>query len=417
MTLWEDLHRARGGNGFELIERSIRWANHEEYKTHLVTGLIGSGKSTELNRLMGALQTKRDEKLFHVTYLDANEYLDSTEIGLPDLLTAFLPALVADPILNMPKSAAAQDMWRNVRQWVRAVGQDVAEDIVSGTKGLRVLLKSLPGFQRRFRDRTETHITGLFDHLRSVINEIRKSLLAEGVDDLVIVIDNLEKIHFRIIEADVSSNTHEVFFLNQLPPIQQLPVHMVLSFPLSVYLSVARIRNLYPNSEIAMIPMVRVRDRHTKQDDEIGLAALRALVARRVDVARVFASEEVLRSILCASGGCPRDILRVISQAALRKGELPLDQQTIDAVLREQNASFERVLQGRPYLQQLHHIERTGSFPSGFSNEDRIRLLEELIVVEYNGETWYDVHPFVRDTRAYQGARGDGATDRISGSE
>ena len=40
----------------------------------------------------------------------------------------------------------------------------------------------------------------------------------------------------------------------------------------------------------------------------------------------------------------------------------------------------------------LHTIERTGSLPGAIGSAPRKWLLLNLIVLEYNGETWYDVH-------------------------
>ncbi len=63
--------------------------------------------------------------------------------------------------------------------------------------------------------------------------------------------------------------------------------------------------------------------------------------------------------------------------------------------------NMERLLQGRPFLAALHHIVKTGSFPGDFGDEARQWLLYELVVLEYNGDTWYDVHPFARRTHAF----------------
>ena len=39
-----------------------------------------------------------------------------------------------------------------------------------------------------------------------------------------------------------------------------------------------------------------------------------------------------------------------------------------------------------------------------FDDERKQWLLYHLVVLEYNGETWYDVHPFARRTRAFRDA-------------
>ena len=50
------------------------------------------------------------------------------------------------------------------------------------------------------------------------------------------------------------------------------------------------------------------------------------------------------------------------------------------------------MLQGKSYLPGLHEIAACSCFPVGFDEAARNALLHSMVVLEYNGVTWYDVH-------------------------
>ena len=191
--LWQDLQAARGGERFEVLERAIRWAPPGRYQKHLVSGHAGAGKSTELLRLAAELGKEKEGRSFHVVYMDAFQYLDIADVELPEFLAAFLPALLDDELLEVPATSSAKVLWGRLRERARSLGPEVAQDLVEGIKGLRVLFRKSPGFQRRFREVARAEVTALLADLGNLFQEVRNRLVRQGVDDLVVIVDNLRR--------------------------------------------------------------------------------------------------------------------------------------------------------------------------------------------------------------------------------
>lgn len=409
LALREDLSSVRGGNRIQRMEECIRGSLRGDYQVQLLSGHPGSGKSTELRWLSGELQKNRQGQSFHAVVVDLQEYLDVRDIQLPEFITAIFSAILDDEVLGpyARTSTTARKVWKEVLSWVKGLGISLDAEIPAGVAKLKLSLKTSPGLQKRYREASRDHVTSLIEGLGDLIQDVRSHLVKQDVEDLVIIADNLERIERLQLDDGTKRTTHDLFFLEQLPLIQNVPVHLIVTIPVSLHFTQGRLRHVYRAPNDVVLPMIAVRARGTGAEipDEAGVAALRRLLARRIDCSVVFADDDALRHAIVQSGGCLRDLLRIVTQGALMKPELRLTRTEIDGVIKEFVGNMERLLQGRSFLAELHHIVNTGSFPGAFDDEARQWLLYELVVLEYNGETWYDVHPFARRTHAFRQAR------------
>lgn len=400
LRLRVELTAARGGDRVAEIGRRIRWAPVGTYEKHLVTGHAGSGKSTELYRLAEDLQRAENGQSFHVLFFDIKQHLDPSDIHLPDLLVALFAALWQDKLLRVPTLTAAKQIGKDMVGWAKALGVEVGADLGKSIPVLGTLLKNAE-LQRRFREKSYDYTARTIEQLGELIQEIRNGLVErQEVDDLVIIIDNLEKMLLK--DLGQGRTNHDLLFVEQLPKLETLPVHMVITFPVSLHADQVQLRQTYANAMAIQIPMVRVRSRVEHSEDPVGFAALRKFLECRLDLDSIFAGRDVVDAAIRESGGCVRDLLRIVSSAVVERGSVPISAADIEHAVERQVADLERVLQGRSVLPHLHTIEKTGSIPGQVSAADRKWLLLNLVVVEYNGETWYDVHPLARRTRAYR---------------
>ncbi len=405
VVLREDLSSVRGGNRIPRMEECIRGALSGDYQVQLLSGHPGSGKSTELRWLAGELQKEKGGNIFHTVLVDLQDYLDVRDIQLPEFITAIFSAILDDSVLGSyaRTSTTAKKVWKDVMSWVKGIGISLDAEIPVGIAKLKLSLKTSPGLQKRYRDASRDHVTSLMEGLGDLIQDVRSHLVQEGIEDLVIIADNLERIERLPLDDGTKRTTHDLFFLEQLPLIKNVPVHLIVTIPVSLHFTQGRLRHAFRSPSDVVLPMIAVRQRgvETEVPDEAGVAALTKLLARRIDCGAVFADKAALRHAIVQSGGCLRDLLRIVTQGALMKPELKMTRADVDRVVKEFVGNMERLLQGRPFLAELHHIVKTGSFPGAFDEDTRQWLLYELVVLEYNGDTWYDVHPFARRTHAF----------------
>ncbi|MDI1430872.1 hypothetical protein [Polyangium sorediatum] len=407
-----DLSAVRGGSRTKRMEECIRGALVGTYQVQLLSGHPGSGKSTELRWLEGELRKPKDDVAFHVLFVDVQEYLDVRDVQLPDFVTALFSALLDDPLLGLliDKSTVAKQtagkMWKRVVSWLKAIGLTLEAEIPVGEAKVKLGVMKSPGVQKRFRDVSRDHVISLVTELRELLQALRPVMAEHGTDDLVIIADNLERVERLPLDDGSKRTTHDLFFIEQLPLIQDADVHIIVTIPVSLHFTQGRLRQAFSAPSDVVLPMITVRKRGLDVDapDEAGIAALRGLLEKRIALSVVFADEDAIRHAIMQSGGCLRDLFRIVTTGALNKPTLGLTRADVDDVLREFGSNMERLLQGRGFLRELHHVVRTGSFPDDFDDDLRQWLLYELIVLEYNKDTWYDVHPFARRTRAFQDA-------------
>jgi hypothetical protein len=407
LLLREDLSSVRGGPRVQRMEECIRGALPGEYHVQLLSGHSGSGKSTELRWLATELQKPKEERSFHALFVDLEEYLDVRDTQLPEFVTALFAAIVDDPILHdyAAASTTAKKVWKDLVARVKGIGLTLDIEIPVGVAKLKASFKTSPGLQKRYREVSRDYTNALMEGFGDLIQDVRAHLVKQGMDDLVIIADKLDRVERLPLEDGTKRTTHDLFFLEQLPLIQTLPGHIIVTIPVSLHFTQSRLRQAF-RSQSVVLPMIAVRARGADPTvpNDAGLAALARLLDRRIDTGVVFADEDALRYAIGQSGGSIRDLLAIVSQGTLMKPALRFSRADVDDIVREFVGNMERFLQGRAYLPQLHHIVKTGSFPGAFDDDLRQKLLYELVVLEYNGDTWYDVHPFARRTRAYQQA-------------
>jgi len=405
-----DLAGVRGGRVLDQIEGDIRDARHSAYRTVLFSGHVGSGKTTELRWLMRELETDKEGQCFHVVWVDALEFLDINSVQLPEFLVALFNAIVEDPLLRpiVGVSATAKKLWASIRTWLKPIGVELELGIPAGIAMLKAKVKTEFGLQGRMRERLHERVTELMTDLSDLLVDLRIGLAKQGVQDLVIIADNLEKIVFAELDHHGAKNTHDLFFVEQLPTVQRLHAHIILTIPVSLHFTHARLRQVFLNPTVKVLPMVAVHlPREPSKPYEKGVAVLKALLAARVDTAILFADDAALTLAIELSGGVIRDLFRIVLESLSLKPAMHLTVADVENGVLDIVRSYERMLQGKAYLPGLHEIAACSCFPVGFNEAARNALLHSMVVLEYNGEIWYDVHPLARRTRAYRSARPD----------
>jgi hypothetical protein len=400
VALHEDLSAVQGGDRFAHVEARIR--DRDAHVRELITGHAGCGKSTELLRLASSLRREKAGRAYHVVYLDAYEYLNQFEIRLPQILVSLLAALAQEPRIDLKRTRSGPVMWTRVQKILKSLGRELSSDLADakGIPLLRSLFRVDLKLARDFRKQSDDQLEELLDLTRDLVLEVRQQLPPE-IADIVFIIDNLEKIPDGQTEAGRS--VHETLFVRELP-LLEIPAHLVLTYPISLNYSSVELRQVYRNAKQTTIPMVGIRtkpDAGPRVDDAAGFDALRRLLARRVDLGAVFDGDDAIHDVIALSGGCVRDLLRLVGELPI-VGEMPFSRDTVKTAAADYVNEYERILQGKPYLGLLHTIERDGAFPIDTNEAWKQQLLLGLIALEYDTGTWYDIHPFVKATRAYR---------------
>ena len=376
-------------------------ANRDQYVRELVTGHAGSGKSTELLRLASRLREPKGTQSFHVVYLDAFEYLSQWGVRLPHIIIALLAALARQEREDLQETRSAKKLVSRIKSLAGSVSKDIAKDIdtLAHIPILTAALRASQELSSRFRDHAVTQIQDLLRDLNDLVAEVGAALNVE----IVFIVDNLEKVPEQSTEAHAS--LHEALFVRDLP-LLDIPAHLILTYPISLNYSNVELLRVFPGAGKTTLPMVSVRQppgQSERGDDRDGIAALRHLLLRRVK-REVFANDEAIEHVIRLSGGCVRDLMRFVGELPI-VGEPPFTRDHVDLAVQDFKNDYEKILLGKPYVRYLRAIEQSGLVSDDLTSDWKREILLGLVVLEYDTQTWFDVHPLAKLTRAFTASR------------
>jgi hypothetical protein len=386
-----------------------RNASVERPITRLLTGHRGCGKTTELNRVRDALSGGTHERRVFVSMLFADEWLDLEDVQPEDLVLQIVRQLAAD--LDAAGVGFGEQKLKSFFATLWAKAKSPKLDAVSlGADPLKFSFKleHFPSARDEFRAILRGQLTTVFDLVnRELLPEARKQLALDGYDDIVLVVDDLDRIPQKVLVANGATNHHSLF-LDGSSALRAINCSMLLTVPIELAYSPAqaRLRDIYGGA-IETVPLLPIQTRDGTAIRE-GEDALIEIVGRRgrqafgtaesqpaACAARVFADEDLLRRVVQCSGGHLRSLLVTMSQLLDWIDELPLDANIVERYARETGRDFARALfpADRAVLRQVADDGQSSDDPRFFE------LLRNLYVFAYRGDDgdWYGVNPLLRE--------------------
>ena len=361
-----------------------------EPTTQIVTGLPGSGKSTELEQLRQDLNGKD----FRVVLADAGAWIrDDAPITHQDVLLALVLALY--PEGNPDES----------KGWLRAYAKRASELLFSevqvgiDAKVGPLTIKSELTTNSTLLQQAAHRFTELRD-LRDKVFDLLGRAATEADkagEPLVIILDGIEK----RATGDLSGPEEREKYRNHwfgafLTHARELrpPVHVVYTVPPFMIRRASEIAAQF-GVELEFLPMIRVFG----HDAEINPAGVRGLVDAlhlRVD-ASLFEDPAIARWLALRSGGYFRDLLRFVTEMTYQVEDAPkFTRAHAEAAVQKIGQSYREglVLEEQEVLRSLRPSRR---FPEQERLLTRIdALLQGFKMFRYHNSTpWYDAHPLL----------------------
>ena len=397
---------------------TVTWSDSDT--AQLLTGHRGCGKSTELLRL----KTRLEEAGYTIIYFEADEDLDVNDIFYSDLLLA-IARRIEDELREEHNIELDAKLLKSVQRWFaevlyteegwRQVERELAAEVELGV-GLPVgvpllarLLARVTGqiktghdIREEIRRKLDPQISLLIENVNLLIHRATIQLRRQNRRGLVLLIDNLDRITLR--ELDVGRTSHEALYIDHGVQLRALKCHVVYTVPISMVYSptATQLKAVFP--QCSVVPMINVVRREGGDHTE-GLARLREMLARRIDLDALFTGEAV--DCLChACGGHPRDLMRLVTYACIRaprdRWPRPIDQKVAERAEAELVEEYSRLIPENHYpklarVHLRHQVE---------NDADHQLMLYNLSVLEcLNGPPpWHDVHPAVRCLPKFQEA-------------
>ncbi|WP_433936275.1 hypothetical protein AB3662_16415 [Sorangium cellulosum] len=366
----------------------------------LFTGLRGTGKSTEIQRLAARLSDPKRRNLLTVL-IDADDVLDLTvEIDISDVLALVL--LHTERAVLAAEGGHAADALvdgplRRLWAWLSRTDVEIGNasaGIDAGAKvGIVLNLKTNPTVRQRVREIVAKHLATFVRFVHDELRELEERARKLGRSGIVILFDSLEKLRGTSLTWKPVLESAERIFSSGAPYLQ-LPVHVLYTIPPAL----AR-RMVEP---VSFLPMIKVRDMDGNLHPE-GVAVIAELVKKRIDddaLREIFgesALRDRIRAIALWSGGYPREIVRLL-QTLLELEAFPVDGKTLERELYRAGNAYRSIVYDSGAIPWLATVNRTKRLITSNDQEREAadHLLQNNVILRYlNDDEWVDLHPSV----------------------
>ncbi len=430
----EELNQVRGDNRTKRMEFGLREAQNDRlfYKA-LFMGHAGSGKSTELSRLVNTLQDQISPiRIRALSTLNPSSFqpLDVLLVMMIELVEKTRLPLEEGGANQMPSDARLREIW----DWF-AIEKNVTESVQSTS----IAAEGGAGIKE---NSLWNNVLGLFAGIRSDIkyNVNRK---AEITEHRISRLDELMKLANRLLDdcnnllrsqtgrewlfigedfdkGRIPTARLEDLFINYGGIFLELRTHLIFNLPVNLYYSSQAPR--LPFSGDSAPQTLRERSyvlpdipvfQADKSPNQPGRDALVSILQVRMNL-DLFAPDQMMRLIV-ASGGNLRDLFGLVKYAAdtaIIDGRLTITEKDAKAAINHLRSDYERRLGQSPYdIDVVTYEAKAERLLKIYNNDSTAKIADPAVysllnaraVQEFNGKRWFGIHPLVVDILVEQG--------------
>ena len=398
--LYVDLEAVRGNTGFvETLATPILLGN--EPTCQLLTGHMGSGKSTELQQLKARLRASESVPL--VIICDVSKELNPADLDYPDLLIMILRGLAIE--LEPMGISLQTGFFQKRAEWFKRNLLQEADlnglKLKVGMAELTGILQHSPETKRKLRAFIDPETDSWIEAANDLIGKAKLELRKKGVyQDLVILVDGLDKMS-RDDHAKGGCSIGEHLYIERKKELFSLMCHVVYTIPLYLaYSSSAhKITSLYGVTDIPVVPVTKVRERPPAGGPyEPGVEQFREVVRRRLD--NIGATEKdifesgAMDRLIELSGGQLRELIIMTRDAAVTR--LPINDEAIERVANNPRRVYARWLE-RKHWAIIQEVRKTGRIARTDENASAAdQLLDSRAILHYRNATeWFGDNPLL----------------------
>ena len=371
---------------------------------HLLLGHTGCGKSTELNMLKKRFEGT-GRKVSVIRCLVEADLMGLAYWDLLILLGKHLCEIARDSECILPESLLDKinHFWKEeeVIEDIEDAGElNLKAGVSASTPKILTLLRFFTsvsselkyGYSKRntIRERVKKSAAQWIGYMKEVSDHITSHFYGKQP---IVIFEDLDKL--------TPEKAWEIFFNN---PLTQMPFPVIYTFPISLSYDpkFASLEASFGNN-IQILPMIKIRN-IDGSPCQYGINTLRNIVEKRVSLALF--DEEALTFLIAKTGGILRDLFNRITKAASRaenRKATKIELEDARATTIQLRSLLTRRIESKNYP-LLKNIQSGKKYKNQI--EDKAMLLEMmqgLIVLEYNGDRWHDLHPLIEDFLKEQG--------------
>lgn len=401
---------ARGSSTVPKLIEKLKSAHGQGQPVRVIfAGHRGCGKSTELARVSHAV---REQYAGEIVRVDDRYNLPSLDYR--QLLFLCADVLMQYVLRNPGTFAISTDQLSVLNSWfddetikeVRTSGQKFEGEAGANLSFLGALFarfsaKIFSGgeTQRSVSVYIERRLDTLIQNMAILVRAIEAAIAPRR---LLLILEGLDKIESLKQGRDL--------FIDQRSSLLSIPCSVVFTFPIRLWYEPDGAISGYDHR--CLLPMIPVRAAPESVDlppdeaeskAEEGRRTLRDIVLARVDEPLI--ARDALDHLLARSGGVIRDLLYMLRDASLNarlsgRGQISLAD--AKAASRQLRNDYARYLSAGSEI-KVEDIRAVLGHPDDWPRREASSnvafkvLLQSLCILEYNGDTWHDLHPLIRE--------------------
>lgn len=358
----------------------------------LFLGHKGCGKSTELVNLKSILQ----EEGYSVENVNCKLEIDLPNAEYWDLfilMTQKLIKIAAELNCNIDKVIInkALSYWDN-KEIKEAIEEEMGYGIDSelsagaGLKGFLGAFIKVSGYiKNKSEKRTEVikNVERKSSEWIEIIKAISNSIQSKANGKTpILIFEELDKMN--------PEKAIEIFY-NNASALSQIPFKAVYTFPINLFYS-EKFTTLRGYFKHKIMPMIKVHNKDMTENKK-GIKIIRDIVYKRADE-KLFA-RGVLDEMIKKTGGSLRDLFEVIINAGNRANKRKAEKvymEDANSALNRLKSDLTRIIEVNNYEFLKNIYEKKEQIQD---SGELLKFMEALVVLEYNGTRWHDLHPLV----------------------
>ena len=396
-----DFSPVRGENIQEQIKRHLDFRSQDRTFRLAIASHRGIGKTTELLRFKESIQDK-----YSVIYFEANVDLDPYNIEYSDLMMYLAYAI--EKQMREQGMPIDKKILNEVAKWFSVITKE-EEKSVEYSLGVGAEAKAkaeLPFFAKlmgylsssiksestsreKIRREVKKYPKTLIENLNYLLDDAALKLAKNG-RKLLIIIDNLDRYKDEVIDTLLIQNKELLAGIRW---------NVIFTPPISlIYVPITD--SLTTVMDYVSLPAVKLKEKDTTPNQQ-GIDLMLDAINQRINTSRIFQDEEDLKKMIRISGGCIRDLLRLIQYSCIETAGETIASQTVERAIRRLRNEFKNQIP-KEYYPELAKI---GIDKDTEATDTHRVILYRRYALKYNGhEEWADVHPIILEIEAYKQA-------------
>jgi hypothetical protein len=409
---YKNTTEARGKNPRRRFARILK-TNQDSNQHILFVGYRGCGKSTELNHLQKDLQEE-----FLVLNYSIQEELDPIHVNYIELFIVTMERLFS--VVKEKNLKVSKAYLTGITDWIKSKEIEeirvkynigVETDVgVEGALGIPYLqkffakfkasAKSSKSLKETLKKNVEPKLSDLINYCNDLIQEVRLELHKIDKTDLLLIIEDLDKI---------PPNRAEELFFNHSNQLTQIKTNVIYTFPIALYYHM-NFNTIKPHfTDIHELPMIKVSNKNGTVNKK-GIQTMKAIIEARMDTENLISDLDILNQMINYSGGCLRDLFLMLVEAAenaLDYGRTKIEDSDMLSAFQKLKNEYENnvtdyiidneiLVEAKEFYRVLTELAKNSN--KTVENTFIVsQLRQNLSILGYNGEKWYDVHPIMKE--------------------